>query len=165
MTTITYVQLKEAMANAGLAVSKGPAWTGPDDALYNDQYIPQVAYAAGVHPERSKSHYGLAYSAVMPSSVSTAVNGNQYSATLAGSPLTGVHASAPVTWTLTETHKPAGATVSYLWALGDGTNQTTTVPHITYTYLAAGTFTATCTPTINGIAQTLVTAAAPAVLT
>lgn len=163
--TVTYVQLKEAMANAGLPVSKGSAWMGSDDALYNEQYIPQVAYAAGVRPDRVNSHYGLAYSGVMPTAVSTAVNGNQYSATLAGLPLTGAHASAPVTWTLTETHKPAGATVSYLWALGDGTTQTTTVPHVTYTYLAAGTFTATCTPTINGIPQTLVTAAAPAVLT
>jgi hypothetical protein len=163
--TINYVQLKEAMAAAGLPVSQGATWLGSDDGLYIQQYVPGVAYAAGVRPDRSNAHYGLAYAGAMPAALSAAVTGAQYSATLAGSPLTGVHSSAPVTWTLTEAHKPAGATVSYLWALGDGTNQTTSVPSVTRTYTAAGSFTATCTPTINGIPQTLVTAAAPAVLT
>lgn len=163
--TITYTQVKEAMAEAGLPVSPGSEWQGSDDGLYINQYIPQVAYAAGAHPDRLNSHYGLAYAAVMPAAIAAAVTGTQYSATLAGSPLTGVHSSTPVTWTLTETDKPAGATASYAWAFGDGTTTTTTVPNATHTYTAAGTFTATCTPTINGIAQTLVTAAAPAVLT
>lgn len=163
--TVTYIQLKEAMAEAGLPVSQGAEWLGSDDLLYSQQYIPQVSYAAGVPPDRLKSHYGLAYSAAMPTAISNAVNGSQYGATLAGSPLTGAHASTPVSWTLTETAKPSGATTSYLWALGDGSHQTTAVPHITFTYAAAGTFTPTCAPTINGIAQALVTAAAPAVLT
>jgi PKD repeat protein len=85
-----------------------------------------------------------------------------YSATLAGTPLTGAHPLS-VTWTLTETNNPGGAD-SYAWVFGDGNTTTTTVPTATHSYAAAGSFTATVTPTINGVAKSLVTAAAPAVV-
>ena len=165
MTTLTYTELKQAMADAGLPVSEGPNWTGADDGLYTNLFVPAVSFAAGVHPDKLNAHYGLAYSSVMPAAITAAVSGEQYSATLAGAPLTGAHGSTPVTWTLTETNKPSGATTSYLWAFGDSTTATTEVPTATHTYTAAGSFSATCTPTINGITETLVTAAAPAVLT
>jgi PKD repeat protein len=91
--------------------------------------------------------------------------GAQYSATLAANPLTGTHASTLITFTLTEANKPSGATGSYSWNFGDGSAVTvTTTPSTTYTYPAAGTFTAKCTPTINGVTQSQVTAAAPAVI-
>lgn len=86
-----------------------------------------------------------------------------YSATLAGAPLSAAH-TTPVVWTLTETNNPTG-TDSYLWDFGDSTTITTAVPNATHTYAAAGTYTAKVTPTINGVAKTQVTAAAPAVLT
>jgi PKD repeat protein len=89
----------------------------------------------------------------------------QYSATLAASPLTGTHASTLITFTLTETNKPSGATGSYSWNFGDGSAVTvTSTPTTTYTYPTAGTFTAKCTPTLNGVTQAQVTAAAPAVI-
>jgi PKD repeat protein len=88
-----------------------------------------------------------------------------YSATAAGAPLTGTHGTTAITWTLTETGKPTTGTNSYSWNLGDGSQaQVTSVPTITYTYAAAGSYTAVCTPTIDGVAQTAVTAAAPAVI-
>lgn len=85
-----------------------------------------------------------------------------YSATLAGSPLSGAHPLS-VTWTLTETNNPTG-TDSYLWDFGDANTITTAVPNATHSYAAAGTFTAKVTPTINGVAQAQITAAAPAVV-
>lgn len=101
--------------------------------------------------------------AAVPATAPVVVSG-AYSATLAGAPLTGAHAATPVVWTLTETNNPTG-TDSYLWDFGDTTTQTTAVPTATKTYAAAGTFTAKCTPTINGVAHPQVTATAPAVLT
>jgi PKD repeat protein len=93
------------------------------------------------------------------------VAGAQYSATLAATPLTGTHASTLITFTLTETNKPSGATGSYSWNFGDGSAVTvTSTPTTTYTYPTAGTFTAKCTPTLNGVTQAQVTAAAPAVI-
>jgi hypothetical protein len=94
-----------------------------------------------------------------------ASGGAAYSATLAASPLTGTHGTTVVTFTLTETNKPSGATGSYVWNFGDGSQATTTTtPTTTYTYPAAGTFTAHVTPTIDGVAEAQVTAAAPAVI-
>lgn len=87
-----------------------------------------------------------------------------YSATLAATPLTGTHGSTLITFTLTEQNKPAGSS-SYTWNFGDGSAATvTSTPTTTYTYPAAGSFTATCTPTINGVTESVVTAAAPAVI-
>jgi PKD repeat protein len=68
-----------------------------------------------------------------------------------------------VTWTLTETNNPGGAD-SYAWTFGDGNTGTTTVPTVQHTYAAAGSFTASVIPTINGVVQTSINAAAPAVV-
>jgi PKD repeat protein len=162
--TITYAEIKEAMAEAGLPVSSGPGFASTDDALYTQVYIPNISYAAGVHPDPLNGHYGLAYPSVMPAAIAEAVAGAQYSATLAGTPLTGAH-PVSVVWTLTEENKPSGATQSYAWTLGDGSTSTTSVPTITHSYTTAGTFTASCVPTINGTAEANVVATAPAVLT
>jgi PKD repeat protein len=102
---------------------------------------------------------------VVTNDKTAAAGGAQYSATLAANPLTGTHASTLITFTLTETNKPSGATGSYSWNFGDGSAVTVTAtPSTTYTYPTAGTFTAKCTPTINGVTQAQVTAAAPAVI-
>jgi PKD repeat protein len=161
-TVITYAEIKAAMQAAGLPVSSGSQWLASDQGIYDEQYIPNISYAAGVNPDPVNGNYGVAYPAVMPTAIADAVAGGAYSATLAGSPLTGAHASTPVTWTLTETNGPA---TSYAWTLGDGNTQTTTVPNVTHTYAAAGTYTASVVVTIDGVVKPSIVAAAPAVLT
>lgn len=161
---VSYATVKPLLQAAGLPVSGSGFWTGVDEASYQ-QWAAALAYQTGTPLtvyNRANLDYGFAYPAVALPMVENAVGAADYSATMAGTPLTGAHASTPVTWTLTETNGPA---TSYLWHLGDGTTQTTTVPHITYTYGAAGTFTATCVPSFNGVNAATVTAAAPAVLT
>lgn len=83
-----------------------------------------------------------------------------YSGTLAGAPLTGTH-PLQVTWTLAETGGPAD---SYLWDFGDGNTVTNNLTDVQHTYAAAGSFTAKVTPTIDGVAQAQITAAAPVVV-
>lgn len=162
MTAITYTEVKEALADEAFPTSEGSAWQGQDQASY-DQFAAGATYSAGVPFSIHQANYGFAYPSLMPAAISNAVGSEDYSATsLAGTPLTGAHASTPVTWTLTEVNGPA---TSYEWALGDGTHQATTVPTITYTYSAAGTFTASVVPTIDGVVKPTVTASAPAVLT
>lgn len=87
-----------------------------------------------------------------------------YSATLAGSPLTGTAGTTSIVWTLTESNLPVGATTSYAWDFGDTQTTTTAVPTAPHTYAAAGSYSAKVTPTINGVARAQVTAAAPAVI-
>lgn len=87
-----------------------------------------------------------------------------YSATLAGSPLTGTAGTTSITWSLTESNVPAGATKSYLWDFGDSQTTTTATPSAPHTYAAAGSYTAKVTPTINGVVRAQITAAAPAVI-
>ncbi len=247
--TITYEEVKTAMATAELPTSEADGWNGVDAGSYIT-YAAGVNYASGTPNDVYKNNYGFAYPGEMPAGIVEAVEGANYSvtvaaspltgafplsvtvtatevggpatsylwswgdgsanstttvhtathsyttagtftpkltptvagvaqaqvsatapvvvtgaafsATLAGTPLTGAHASVPVVWTLTQSN---GSGTSFLWDLGDGTTQTTTVPTITRTYAAAGTFTAKCTPTVGGTARTQVTAAAPAVLT
>lgn len=85
-----------------------------------------------------------------------------YSATLAGTPLSGAHPLS-VTYTLTETNNPSG-TDSYAWTFGDGNTAVTAVPTAVHSYAAAGSFTASVVPTINGVVKASVTAAAPVVV-
>jgi PKD repeat protein len=80
---------------------------------------------------------------------------------MAGSPLTGAH-PATVTWTLTETNGPAD---SYFWDFGDGVTATvSTNAAQAHSYAVAGSFRAKCTPSFNGVADTQIIAAAPAVI-
>lgn len=122
------------------------------------QYAAAGSYTAKVTP-----HVGPVtkpqITAAAPAVISAA-----YSATLAGSPLTGTAGTTSITWTATESNVPAGATKSYDWDFGDGQTSTTAVPTASHTYAAAGSYSAKVTPTINGTARTQVTAAAPAVI-
>jgi len=159
---VTPENAKTAMTAAGYATSPGSNWTAQDDAAYT-QFVSDLSYAAGVFPNDSEAQYGLAYPAVMPPAVADAVGADLYSATLAGAPLTGAYATTPVTWTLTETNGPA---TSYAWNMGDGSAiQTTTVPNVTYTYTAAGTYTASVRSTVDSVIKPAIMAAAPAILT
>lgn len=158
-TPITYAQAKAAVAAANLPTSPGSAWQGIDDGSY-DLYAAAACYAAGVPFNRNASQYGFAFDGEMPAPIKGAIKGASYSATLAGSPLTGAHPTS-VTWTLTETNGPAD---SYLWDFGDGNTATTTVANASHSYAAAGSFTAKCTPSFSGVADTQVVAAAPAVI-
>jgi len=161
MTTVNYTNAKAALVAAGLPTSAGSNWEGIDQASY-DKFAAAATYKGGVAYSKYQTNYGFAYPSIMPVSVLDAVEIDDYHATLAGTPLTGAHASTPVTWTLTET----GATgTSYSWHLGDGSSpQVTTVPHLTYTYSAAGTFTASVVPTVGGNQVPAISATAPAIL-
>lgn len=160
----TYTQAKAALTKNGFSTSAGSNWNG-EDAGSLVKFIAQSEYKAGVYPSPQSvnlAQYGFAYPGVMPASVAASIVDGSYSATLAGSPLTGTHGTTAITWTLTET---GGNGTSFSWDLGDGSGvQVTTVPHITYTYPAAGSFTAKCTPTVDGVVTPQVTAAAPAVI-
>jgi len=150
------------MLAAGYATSPGTNWTAQDDAAYT-QFVSDLSYKAGTFPSDSEAQYGLAYPAVMPQAVTNAVESDVYVATLAGAPLTGAHATTPVTWTLTEAD---GSAQSYAWSMGDGSAiQNTTVPYVQYTYTAAGTYTASVVPTVGGVTKPAIVASAPAILT
>lgn len=160
-TAPTYAQIKAAMAKYGIAVSSGSTFTSADLLAYKDQFVPAACYKGGVASDKRDSLYGLPYPAVLPAAISNAITAGNYSATLAGSPLTGTHGTTAVTWTLTETGGPG---TSYAWDFGDGNTTTTTVPNATHTYAAAGSFTAKVTPTVAGVVEAKITAAAPAVI-
>jgi PKD repeat protein len=163
LTTVTPETLKAAMLKAGYTVSTGTNWTATDYAAYS-QYVSDLSYAAGVQPDDIDGNYGLAYPPVMPLAIENAVNAESFTATVAGAPLTGAYATTPVTWTATVT--AGGPATSYAWNLGDGSAiQTTTEPTITYTYKAAGSFTASVVPTVDTVKLKAIYATEPAVLT
>lgn len=156
---ITLSQMKTAMQNAGLAVSAGGAWTPADQATYNNQYLPNLAYNQGKKLDRAKSNYGFVFDGEMPQHVKDDV---AYAATLAALPLSGAHPVA-VTATATEPGTLKGA--KYVWTWGDGTpDTTTTVPTANHTYTTAGTYTPKVAVYVNGMKHAQVNAAAPAVV-
>lgn len=164
-TQISYAQIKAALVADHYPTASGSAWQGTDAGSYTNLLGPSAAYAAGVPYDARTAAYGVAYPNVMPTAIANAVQQQAYSATLAASPLTATHAVTTVTFTLTQQNVSAGATLSYLWDFGDGSTHTTTsVPNTTYIYPTAGTYTAKCTPTLNGVTKTQVTAAAPVVV-
>jgi hypothetical protein len=154
-------------ASSGVMIIAGPltgAYTVPTPADNQNIFafkngIPQATVPATIPVSTSDMW------AIVITNDKVAGSSAAYSATLAASPLTGTHGTTVVTFTLTETNKPSGATGSYVWNFGDGSQAvTTTTPTTTYTYPAAGTYTAHVTPTINGVTEAQVTAAAPAVI-
>lgn len=158
---ITYDDVKTAMAAASLPTSgEADGWNGVDAGSYIT-YAASVNYAAGVPNDIYKNNYGFAYAGEMPAAIVDAVEGADYSVTIAALPLSGAFPLS-VTVTATEVGGPA---TSYLWAWGDGSaNTTTTVANATHSYTTAGTYTPKLTPTVGGEAQTQVSAPAPVVV-
>lgn len=157
-TPLSYTQIKASMADSGFPVSSGAGWTAKDDQNFV-QFASGVAYGKQAF-SKTKLHYGLAYASEMPSSVAAEVGADNYSATLAGTPLSGAH---PLAVALTVTESGSTGT-SFLWDFGDGNTQTTTVKTVNHTYAAAGSFTPKVTPTVGGKAKPQVSAAAPVVV-
>ena len=141
------------MIAAGFPVTAGANWSSTDAASYK-KWVASESYKAGIPHKEHLYNYGLAYASLMPAQVNT--DAQPYAATLAHTPSSGAHTQA-ITFQLTETY---GAGASFSWAFGDGNTATTTTNHTTHTYSAAGTYTCTVTPTVNGIAQTPVSATA-----
>ncbi len=160
-SSIGYSDIKAAMAAEGLPVSSGSAWEGQDQGLYDGQFNPNVSYAAGVPIDRINANYGLAYPAVLPAAILAAVQGDEYTVTIAATPLSGAHPLA-VTATATE---PTSKATSYSWLFGDGSSAVvTTVPTANHSYTAAGSYTISMTPTVDGVAKPAVSIPAPVVV-
>lgn len=156
---VTYATAKAALAAADLPTASGSAWQGEDQESYR-QFVAAACYNAGVPIDQHKANYGFAYPGEMPAAVANAVGEEDYSVTIAATPLSGAHPLS-VTATATETGGPAS---NYNWNFGDGTIVNTTVPNATHSYAAAGTFTVKMTPTVDGIIGTQVSAPAPVVV-
>lgn len=137
------------------------AWTFGDGTAVVNTTVNHVTHvyanAGSVTPKMAPTFNGE----VMPQ-VSAAVI-TIYTGTLAGTPLSGAHPLS-TTFTLTEQGVPAGATKSYAWTFGDGGTLTTAVPTAVHSYAAAGSFTASVIPTINGVALASISAGAPVVV-
>src|ERR1700694_4295202 len=98
---VTYANAKTAMQEVGLPVSGAGLWTNVDVAswatfLANNSYSISGAYKV----DKYKAAYGFAYVGEMPAGVTNLVGAENYSATMAGNPLSGAH---PQTVTLTTT--------------------------------------------------------------
>ena len=157
---VTYAQAKVAVADEGLPTSAGSGWTGVDAGSY-DKFAAAASYRGGVPFDRNKSQYGFAYPGEMPAAIANEIGADNYTITIAATPLTGVH-PVSVTATATETNATAS---NYAWDFGDGTAvQNTTVPTANHSYAAAGSFTVKCTPTVGGVVKAQVSAPAPVVL-
>lgn len=159
--TVTYTQIKTALTNGGYPVAPGSAWQGEDQGSYNNNFVADASYKAGVQPNAVLANYGVAYPSVLPAAINSAITDGNYSVTIAATPLSGAHALA-VTATATE---PGETATSYLWHWGDGTaDTTTTIPTANHSYAAAGTFTVKMTPTVDGVVKAQVSAPAPVVV-
>jgi PKD repeat protein len=150
---ISYDDAKSAMDAAGFPTSDGNNWEGQDAGSYQI-YAASVCY--GKEPYDSvAANYGFAYP-VTPDAIAEAVVEGSYSATVAGNPSSG-NAPLSVTFTVTET---GGNGTSFEWDFGDGSaTQTTSTPTTTHNYTTAGSFTATVTPTVDGLQVDPVSAA------
>jgi len=156
---LTYAQVKTAMQAAGLAVSAGGNWTPADQDLYNNKYLPNLAYNQGKKIDRTKGNYGFVFDGEMPQHVKDDV---AYVVTLAAAPLSGAH---PLAITATATEPGTVKGTKYVWTWGDGTaDTTTTVPTANHSYAAAGTFTPKVAVYVNGMKHAQVNAAAPVVV-
>jgi len=159
--SITYTDVKTAMTAKGYPTSSGTAWQGQDQGVYDGRFNPDVSYAAGVPIDRINANYGLAYPAVLPTAISNAVQSDEYTVTIAATPLSGAH---PLNVTATATEPNSKAT-SYSWNFGDGSSAVvTTVPTANHSYTAAGSYTVTMTPTVGGVVKPAVSAPAPVVV-
>lgn len=160
--------IDRVMAAGGTILVVGPltgAFTVPTPAANQNLFVFKNGTLQATAPSTIPASASDIWTIVLSNDKLAGMTPPPYSATLAASPLTGTHGTTVISFTLTETNKPSGATTSYAWDFGDGTAVTnTSTPTTTHTYAAAGSFTAKCTPTINGTVETQVTAAAPAVI-
>lgn len=142
---ITYAEAKTAMDAAGFPTSSGSNWEGQDAGSYQI-YAASVCYGKAPY-DSVAANYGFAYP-VTPDAIAEAVVGGSYTATVVGTPTSG-NAPLSVTFTVTET---GGNGTSFLWNFGDGSStQTTSTPGTTHNYTTAGNFTASVTPTVDGL--------------
>ena len=169
MVLVPYNYISRMQAAGGSLIVAGPltaAYTLPTPAANQNIFVFKNGTLQASTPAQIPASTSDMWAIVLTNDVFTAgTPPAPYSATLAATPLTGTAGTTVVTFTLTETNKPGGATASYAWDFGDGTSvTTTTVPTTTHTYAAAGSYTGKATPTINGTAETQVTAAATVVI-
>jgi len=160
-SAVSYANAKAAMTKAGLPVSAGANWTNVDVASWATFMINDTYFAGGSAANKYKTAYGFGFPGEMPQLVTNIIGAENYSATMAASPLSGAHA-LPVTFTATETNSNGQ---SFSWNFGDGSPVVvTTVPTANHTYAAAGTYTAHVTPTVNGLVEATVAVTAPVVV-
>lgn len=166
MVPMDYVN--RLMASSGVLIIAGPltgAYTVPTAGTNQNLFVFKNGLLQDTAPATIPVSTSDIWAILLTNDKVASAPAPVYSATLAATPLTGTAGTTVITLTLTEQNKPSGATTSYAWDFGDGTSvTTTTTPTTTHTYAAAGSYTAKCTPTINGTAEAQVTAAAPAVI-